>query len=253
LSFFHFFLYYTYIIDDFERRKKMKRLIGVLLVLLPGMGVFGQLPPGLDQDIGMPRAYSEGELKALVDSPRVVPGTTPGVKELPKDRQGLVWISTISDTEMVTAVPIDKIYKAINDFPNYAKNFENSQGAEVLKKTSDGVEVKAAAGSSKLLSISYIYVQLEPVNTPGEHLLVRLSDKGDSGDGEKDIQNMNTQYYLKTVQIGGQNYTYMRDRDYTEYRKMAMIGNTQVSRFKSGDLSGHLEGLKHLADISKNY
>jgi len=191
-------------------------------------------------EIGMPE-LTEVQLKGLVDKPAVIASA---VKDLGKDAEGSAWFSMFCDTQMVSSVPVEKIYAALNDFPNYRKTFGNDTA--VVRTTEKGKVVKSKAGKLGV-TVTYVYEQVEPVNKPDEHLIVKT---GIDEEGDGNSRNMFTQYYLKTVVINGTPYTYLRNRDSTEY-KSQMIG--QFTVMKSKNESSHRDGLKDLVKAAAKY
>jgi hypothetical protein len=178
---------------------------------------------------------NEAALKKLIDKPAVLSSS---VKELPKDAEGVLWFSLFCDAHVVSSVPIDKLYATLNDYAAYPKNF-GAKSVKIIRSSPEGNVVEAMAGKLGVNS-RYVYTQSEPINKDDEHLIVKISIDGE-GDGT--MKNMDTQYYLKTVTIDGKSYTYIRNKDLTDF-KSQITG--QFTTMKLSNDSSHKGGLTDL-------
>ncbi|MDR3301815.1 MAG: SRPBCC family protein [Spirochaetaceae bacterium] len=202
------------------------------LALLP-LSLFAQTG---GPDIGMPGNLAEADLRKLIDKPAVLSSK---VDELPDDANKKAWFRLFCDTHIVTAVPIGRLYSAINDFASYPKNFSGVKSVKIIRTNDEGKVVEASAGRLSVNS-RYVYLQTEPVSAADEHLIVRISIDAE-GDGT--MANMDTRYYLKTVTIDGKPFTYLRCYDITDYMSQ-MFG--QFTMMKSKNESSHKDGLTDL-------
>jgi hypothetical protein len=207
----------------------------ILSLVLSPLSVFGQA------DVGMPAGLGEADFKKLIDKPEVRKAS---VTDLPDDANKKSWFKLSCDTHVVTSAPIGKVYAALNDFPNYPKNF-GAKEVKVLRTTEQGEIVQATAGKLGVTS-TYVYLQTEPIDSETEHLIVKTGQHTDGDDGT--MNNMNTQYYMKTVTIDGKTYTYIRNRDITDYMSQ-IIG--QFTIMKSKNESSHKDGLEDLIKAAK--
>jgi hypothetical protein len=230
----HIFLKICYIINTMKNKFYLFGLAVILSFVLPPLSLFGQA------EIGMPAGLGEADLKKLIDKPSVIAASVGD----PRKIEGKEWFNLSCDTHVVTSVSIDKIYATLNDFTNFAKNF-GAKKVEVLRTTEQGKIVQATAGKLGVNS-TYVYLQTEPVDTATEHLIVKI---GQHTDGDDDTtRNMDTQYYMKTVTIDGKTYTYIRNKDYTDY-----LGGRipfQYTAMKNNNESSHKDGLDNLVKKS---
>jgi hypothetical protein len=160
--------------------------------------------------LGMAAGLTDADLKKLIDAPAIISSTA---KELPKNEDGKLYYETTCDVHVVSSQPIEKVYGVITDLPNYPKYFSGSKKVEVIRTVPEGKVVKATAGSV-VLSLSYVYVMKEPVNSASEHYIDKV---GINEESDERMQDMRTEYYLKTITLDGKSYTYIRTRDAADY------------------------------------
>jgi hypothetical protein len=208
--------------------------------------VFALLPLSLSAQqsgvaIGMPGNLTEADLKQLIDKPAALSSK---VDELPDDANKKSWFRLFCDTHVVSSVPIENIYAAINDFDSYPKNFSGVKSVKIIRTSAEGKVVEASAGRLGVNS-RYVYLQTEPIASADEHLIVRISIDAE-GDGT--MKNMDTRYYLKTVTIDGKPFTYLRCYDITDYMSQ-MWG--QYTMMKSKNESSHKDGLTDLIKAAR--
>lgn len=192
--------------------KKRTSFLSVTL-LTCAAALYGQAASGL----GIAPGLTDADLKKLIDAPATVASS---VKELPKNANGKLYFETKCDTHVLSSLPIEKIYAVLADLPNYPKYFNGSKKVEVIRTVPEGPVVKATAGSV-VLSISYVYVMKEPVKSASEHYIDKV---GINEESDERMQNMRTEYYLKTITLDGANYTYIRTKDTVDYLS-GVVGN----------------------------
>lgn len=213
----------------------MKRKLFVIAVLTAHS--FGALFAQSKTALSVVPGLSETDLKNLTDKPAVI--GTASVSALPKNSDGKSYFATRCDTHAVSTVSIDKIYAVLNDFANYPKYFSGSKKIEVINKNADGPVVKATAGAA-ILTFSYVYQQREPVNKPDEHYIVR---EGINAQSDDKMQNMYTEYYLKSVTVGGKTLTYIRTRDAVDYLS-GVVGNYMKDNNEKSQKNGLTDIIK---------
>ncbi|MDR2468211.1 MAG: hypothetical protein LBD22_04530 [Spirochaetaceae bacterium] len=201
---------------------KLITMVCTVCAVLNSTALFGQA--------ALAKGLNEAGLRSLIDKPTVI---TSSVQEKPKTADGKVYFETSSDAHVVSSQPIEKIYAVLNDFANYPKYFSGSKKVEVLSSSNEGKLVKATAGAA-LITIIYVYQQTEPLNSAAEHHIVR---QGINKDSDERMQNMHTEYYVKTVTIDGKPYTYLRILDKVDYLS-GVVGNYMKNNNEKSQKSG---------------